>query len=186
LRTFWPTVVAGLAGSSLAAVAATKDWWTGERPQLPDQLLTRFDSPVTNALALVALAAWGVILVTRGRFRRVIAGLAALACLGGLVTVATGLRLTHDATRQDDGIVGSASITAWPVVAAGCLLIALLASLAAVRLAPTWPEMSRKYDAPAAVPAAGVTFADSVNLDVWKALDEGIDPTDASPENRSE
>ncbi|MFT4287286.1 Trp biosynthesis-associated membrane protein [Nocardioides sp.] len=182
MRSFWPTVTAGAAGSGFAAVAATKNWWTGERPQLPEQLLTRFDSPVTNALALVALAAWGVVLVTRGRFRRAIAGLAALAAAGALVTVATGLRLTHDAAREEDGILGSASITAWPIIAAGCLLLALLASVAAVRLAPTWPEMSRKYDAPAAVPAAGI----SENLDVWKALDQGLDPTDASPEKPSE
>ncbi len=178
MRSFGLTVAAGVAGSGLAALAATKDWWTGSRPKLPEQLLTSFDSPVTNALALVVLASWGVVLVTRGRFRRFVAALAVLAAAGGLLTIWTGLRASHDVASGDGGITGSASLSWWPVAAGIGLVTALLAALVALRLAATWPEMSKKYDAPATVPAAGL----SENLDVWKALDQGLDPTESRSE----
>ncbi len=57
-----------------------------------------------------------------------------------------------------------------------------MASLAAVRLAPQWPEMGSRYDAPTSAAAAGAVVARPVaeqsNLDLWRSLDEGHDPTD--------
>ena len=38
--------------------------------------------PLAGALALVLLACWGVLLVTRARIRRVVAGLALLVAVG--------------------------------------------------------------------------------------------------------
>ena len=55
----------------------------------------------------------------------------------------------------------------------GCLLTAA-AFLVAVRGAGRWPEMSRRYDAPGdGVGSDGRTGA----TDLWRALDEGRDPT---------
>ena len=52
-------------------------------------------------------------------------------------------------------------------------------TVAAVRLVPGWPEMGRRYDAPAdAAPAAPEKAPEEQeNLDLWKAMDEGHDPT---------
>ena len=45
-----------------------------------------------------------------------------------------------------------------------------------------WPEMGRRYDAPAdgAAVAPTTPVEEQSSLDVWKAIDEGRDPTDAS------
>ena len=57
------------------------------------------------------------------------------------------------------------------VAAVGCVLTTLLA----VRLVPAWPEMGRRYDAP---PGRRAPAEPQGNLEIWKALDEGHDPTD--------
>jgi hypothetical protein len=65
-------------------------------------------------------------------------------------------------------------------VAAVAAVLAVLTTLAAVRLVPTWPEMGRKYDAPVDTttsPAAEQPPEEQENLDLWKAMDEGRDPT---------
>ena len=60
------------------------------------------------------------------------------------------------------------------------------APVLAVRLVPTWPEMGRRYDAPAdatpdrtevAAQEPGEEPGQQENLDLWKAMDEGRDPT---------
>ena len=67
--------------------------------------------PLAGALALVALAAWGVLLVTRGRVRRVMAALAALASLGVLVAVVVGCRdAAGPASRDELRAVGASSV----------------------------------------------------------------------------
>ena len=45
---------------------------------------------------------------------------------------------------------------------------------------PGWPEMGRRYDAPADATAerAAPLPEEQENLDLWKAMDEGRDPTD--------
>jgi hypothetical protein len=58
-------------------------------------------------------------------------------------------------------------------------VLTVLTTLAAVRLVPTWPEMGRRYDAPAdTAPAPSEQPAEEQeNLELWKAMDEGRDPT---------
>ncbi|HVK30633.1 MAG TPA: Trp biosynthesis-associated membrane protein [Nocardioides sp.] len=195
-RTFGPTVLLGLAGSGFAAIAGHKEMLT-----LPEATLTAagglarsvqdrsVEFPLAGALALVALAAWGVLLVTRGFVRRVVAGLALVASAGiGLVVVIGGF-------VQDDSATGDLAIrlglnasavdverTPWLWITLLSALVGLLAAGAAVRLVPDWPEMGSRYDAPTAAsdtpaPPAGEPSERS-NLDLWKSLDEGSDPTD--------
>lgn len=170
-RSFWLTVLAGAGGSGLAAYAGAQDWVRSDSTDPLSTLRASLDSPATTSLALVALAAWGVVLVTRGRVRRAVAalgGLAALAPLLGVWSTRSSLLEEHAGT----------SATAWPwVAAAGCLLAAA-AGVVAVLRAPTWPEMGRKYDAPGATgEEAPASLDEQSNLDIWKALDEGRDPT---------
>jgi hypothetical protein len=171
MRSFWITVLVGVAGAGLAAYAGGRDW---VRIQAAGDPITAvgvsLDSPATTALSLVALAAWGVFLVTRGWFRRgvaILAGVAALAPVLGVWSTRSHLLETH----------ADSVATAWPWVAvAGCLVSAAAAAVAVAR-APGWPEMGRKYDAPAGAETPVVPVEEQSSLDVWKALDEGHDPT---------
>ena len=82
-RTFVPVVLLGVASAGVAAVAGTKPWVSGEAGGIRSDssgalgsalsLDSVAESPLAAALSLVLLACWGVLLVTRGRFRRAIA-----------------------------------------------------------------------------------------------------------------
>ncbi|WP_028658782.1 Trp biosynthesis-associated membrane protein [Nocardioides insulae] len=200
-RTFGPVVLLGLAGGGLAALAGTKAW--AEPVSGPNADSTALDLaqlagtvpgdvPLAGALGLVALASWGVILVTRGLVRRLVAGLAALASLGVLATVVDAWLTLPDEVVDASAAVGAAGIEAdwtlwiWAALVGG--LVGLLAAVAAVRLAPDWPEMGRKYDAPAAAAAAAPTIPveERHSLDLWKALDQGDDPTESSAPTEDE
>ncbi|TQL69191.1 putative membrane protein (TIGR02234 family) [Nocardioides albertanoniae] len=175
---FGPTVIAGLGGAALAAWAGSNDWVKVTAPgPMPADLN---DSPGTTGLALVALAAWGVVLVTRGLVRRLVAALAGLAGIGVIVTF-----FGHAGTDALGRAVESEVVwgetqratTPWPYLALLGAVVTIAAAVAGVRLAPRWPEMGRKYDAPAAAEPAAKPLEEQSTLDVWKSLDEGRDPT---------
>jgi hypothetical protein len=186
-RAFGPVVLTGLGSAGLAAVAGNRAWvvWTAEGNDTTSMLrITGDDSatvPLGGALALVLLACWGVVLVTRGRVRRLVAVLALLAAAGMLLTAVVGVRSAADGLRDDVARLGvdtlSTHVGAWFWVYLVCSAIALAAAAAAVRWLPSWPEMGVRYDAPGAGPATAET-----DLDLWRALDEGRDPT--LPERR--
>lgn len=173
-RTFWPTVLLGAAGAVLAAYAGHRDWISlGHRDPFAPADQTGLDSPATTALALVALAAWGVVLVTRGIVRR------AVALLGALAAIAPVAALWHTVHHLESTHAGSHS-TVWPWLALAGSLVSFVAAVLAVRTAPQWPEMGAKYDAPADAAAAAHTHEpveEQSSLDLWKSLDEGHDPT---------
>ena len=193
-RTFGPVVLVGLTSAVLAAVAGTKPWVTGESGGVASDdggamssvlsLDSVAESPLAAALSLVVLACWGVLLVTRGRFRRAIAVLALVTALGLVAaTVEAFFNLPDalaDALLEVSGVDAvSTSLTAWYAVAMVAALVCVAASLAAVRLVGSWPEMGTKYDAPAGAQGGGARGEDvpTENIDIWKALDEGRDPT---------
>jgi uncharacterized membrane protein (TIGR02234 family) len=181
-RSFGPTVLVGLAGAALAAVAGAKDWArvSGDAAGLKVQAAVKGSeaAPLVTALALVALAAWGVVLVTRGRVRQVVAAVGALASLGALLATV----LAHGTTTADavtaitgKGATGTSfdpALTGWYYAAAVGALASLAASAVAVVAARGWPAMGSKYDAPA-------TRAEkpASEQDMWRAMDEGHDPT---------
>ena len=68
---FGPVVLLGLVSAALAAVASAKPWLgTGSSAGSSDAAMTALDTgtryPLASAVSLVLLAAWGVLLVTRG------------------------------------------------------------------------------------------------------------------------
>ena len=135
-----------------------------------------------TAVALALLAAWGVLLVTRGRLRRVVAVLAALLSLGLVAAVVLGVGSAQDGVRASIEGFGvdcqELDLGSWFWVAVVALPFAVVPAVAAVLLVPTWPEMGRKYDAPASAPAAPAAAPEErENLDLWKDMDEGRDPT---------
>jgi uncharacterized membrane protein (TIGR02234 family) len=187
-RAFGPVVLLGLASGGLAAVSASKAWIAGSTASAAALAVSAGDhgeSPLALALALVLLATWGVVLVTRGRFRLVVAILGAAAALGFAVTTALAPWQLRDALERavleaTGTVERDASVTAWWWAAVVAAVLACAASAACVAWVRQWPEMGAKYDNP----ATGHTGEDpgdapvpTENIDIWKALDEGRDPT---------
>ena len=189
-RTFGPLALLGLAAGALAAVAGHRDWARVRGPSQGEALGLTGQSeagvPLAGALALVLLACWGVVLVTRGRVRRVVAVLGLLTALGMAATTALGYGSAAEGLRHALGQSGIAHPSVgpapwfWTYLAATALSVA--ATAAAVRLVPSWPEMGSRYDAPGSAPAGGRNRVDPTPVDLWRAMDEGRDPT--LPEER--
>lgn len=191
-RTFLPTVLAGLAGAGLVALAGTKAWVSpagdsanSEVTQLIQAAAGRSGSSASTAIALVVLAAWGVVLVTRGRFRRVVAWFGAAAALVLFVVVVAGWNLARQQLLDEYAPYADThpdtSWTAWAYAAAVGAVLALGAGVFALRHVRGWPEMGSRYDAPTASASGAGSPAQPVeeqsSLEIWKSLDEGEDPT---------
>ena len=111
--------------------------------------------------------------------RRFVAGLALLAGVGVLGCVVTAPFTLPDQVRGQLPVSTSAtavSPTGWYVTAAVAAALSAAVLVVAWLRAPGWPTMSSRYDAPAGRPAT--TAATPAPVDLWKALDEGQDPTD--------
>lgn len=185
-RSFGPTVLAGLAGATLGAVASARDWAdaSGRAGGVAVTAAAKGSesAPLALALGLVALAAWGVVLVVRTRTRRVVAAIGALATAGLLAATVVAFGRTQDdaaralAARGVTGDVAQASLTGWYWATLVGGVLALVAFAAALRLAPGWPAMGTRYDAPA-TRAAQEEAAPASEQDMWRALDDGRDPT---------
>lgn len=192
-----PTLLVALASGALLAVAGDRPWVDVEGAPEPvegagQQVVTGLDLATTNptvtALALVALAALGVVLVLRGVVRRVVAVVALLAALGVAATVVGGFLGVDDRVAEEvangplDGAATSWTVWAWASAPAALLLLAACAL--AVRDVRRWPEMGRRYDAPAGAAAARGREAGTADLsersalEIWRDLDEGRDPTE--------
>jgi uncharacterized membrane protein (TIGR02234 family) len=188
--TFGPVLLAGLAAGALAAVAATKPWVEGSSGTVDTgsssyasalEITAAQESPLAAALGLVVLACWGVVLVTRGRLRRGVAVLGAVSAAGLVVTTVVAAWSLRDqlagALVQASGAdAASVSLTGWYVAALVAAVVVVLTTAAAVRFVPGWPEMGSRYDAPAGAAAADASEPEG-NLEIWKAIDEGRDPT---------
>lgn len=196
-RTFGPVVLLGLVGAGLAAVGGHKTMLAvqgvylntlqGVNPTAALQARDGIDFPLAGALALVVLAAWGVVLVARGGFRRVVGVLTVVAAVGVLAVLVVGgfVQEGNAASDLTDRLGLSDTVpldpTGWFWATLLGALLTLAAAVAAVRLAPGWPEMGSRYDAPAAAAdSARATTApaeEQTNIELWKSLDEGHDPT---------
>lgn len=181
-RSFGPTVLIGLAGAGLAAVGGARTWATSVGDAGGVRVEASVDGaeaqPLATALALVVLAAWGVVLVTRGRVRRVLAAVGLAAAVGVLVAVGLAFdsaqadALDAAVTKGATGDTFSTSLSPWYYLTGLGALLTGAAAAMAVRHAPRWPAMGSRYDAPTARGGAS-----EAGEDMWRALDEGRDPT---------
>lgn len=178
-------MLAGLATTGLTAVAAAQPWFRapvdhravigiGDAPN-------EADMPLALACALVMLAGWGVVLVTGAVTRRAVL---VVGFLAGLVVAGCAVRapfvLPDQVTEQLEGAEVAVGPTGWYVAACVAVVLAVATMVAGWRLAPRWPTMSSRYDAPATATAtdpASDPAAEADDLALWKALDEGRDPT---------
>ncbi len=182
-RSFGPVVLGGLAAAALTAVGSARDWAvaTGDNAGVPVTGAAdgARSAPVALALALVALAAWGVLLVVRGRVRQVVAAVGALAA-GGVVIAVVGafggvqgdaIEAAQAAGATSDAF--SSGLGGWYWTTTVAAVLSTVALVVAVLKAPGWPAMGARYDSPAVAREASATSGE----DLWKALDEGRDPT---------
>ena len=183
-RTFGPVVLVGVLAGTAAAMSGTQAWFGGDGSRTTgdggfestlSMTVGGADVPALNALALVALACWGVVLVTRGRFRRLVAAVGLVASAGAVAAAANAWLALPDALRDSYAETGitdpDLGSTGWAWIGSVAAVVGVVASLAAVRFVGSWPEMGRRYDAPGAVAAP------QSDLDLWKVMDEGRDPT---------
>jgi uncharacterized membrane protein (TIGR02234 family) len=183
---FGPTLLIGLAGAVLASVAGARTWATASGSAAGVAVRAGVkgseSAPLVVALGLVTLAAWGVVLVLRGRVRRAVAVVGAAASVGVVAATAAAFsRAQSDAVdavtaKGATGDVVATSLTGWYYVAALGGLAALAAFVVAVVASPGWPAMGSRYDAPAARSATQARPA--AEPDLWRALDDGRDPTE--------
>ena len=135
-RTFAPVVLLGLASAGLAALAGSRAWVDFDVVEDSDSGSGAYSStigitldalpaaPLVAALALVVLASWGVLLVTRGRFRRGVALLAVVASAGMLAAAGVAFATTPDSLRDtfaDLQVPIDVHRTAWPWVGLAAL-----------------------------------------------------------------
>lgn len=180
-----PTVCLGLASAALATAAAARTWAEARTREVGLQVesATGVDvAPLVLPLTLVLLAAWGTVLVLRRRGRRAVA---VLGLLSGVTAGLAALLRAPDAAAVASDMLGNAadvstSLTWWPAVTVAGALVSGAAFVVVWLRAPTWPEMSGRYDAPrsaAGDQAPGGGGAVTEPRDLWKAQDAGNDPT---------
>jgi uncharacterized membrane protein (TIGR02234 family) len=185
-RSFGPTVLLGLGAAVLTAVAAGREWATASSLAggVDVEAAARGSSsaPLAMSLALVALAAWGVVLVLRGRMRQAVAAVGALASAGVLAAVVAAFgRAQDDAgaavlASGGTGDVVASSLTSWYFVCGAGAVLTLGAFAVAVVASGRWPAMGSRYDAPGARGPGGASTT-ATEQDMWHALDDGRDPT---------
>lgn len=187
-RLYAPVVLATLAVGGIAFFAAGRTW--AESQVVSEGLAPATVSvsgtdaqPLVSALALVVVTAALAILAAGPRLRRVVGVLTILAAgTGAVVVPRSGSDRLSDAlttaAEKSAAYTGPASLTdishsPWDLVTIAAFVIAVVLGAVTVRLGPKWPTMSSRYDAPAARPAT----SDLSDTDMWKAMDDGHDPT---------
>lgn len=170
-----------LVGGGLGLAAAAQPWWRAVGEGVAVGISgTQSTGGLAQALAVVVLAGTLLILALQSRGRRLV-GTSLLAVGAGLVLVGLlRLRPSADAVRAQvrqssltDQFALQATPWGWVYAGAGALVV-LGAALTAVT-AGRWPSRPDRFTR-AAVAPRGVTAADEA-IDVWKALDAGVDPT---------
>jgi uncharacterized membrane protein (TIGR02234 family) len=178
------TVVALLAAGAVALFAVTRAWASANvrTPGLPtDQVsVSGIDAaPILAGLAVVIVAAALGVVAAGGWLRQVIglliAAVAGVAALRALTLNAGGTalgRALRDSTAYIGGINPPVDGAIWPWVATGAFAAAALLGVVVAVRGRSWPRMSARYERATPSPAALVD-----DSDLWRAQDEGQDPT---------
>lgn len=187
-RLYAPVVLATLAAGGLAFFAAGRTWAKADvRPEglaAAKVTVSGADAqPLVSALAIIVVTAALAILAAGPRLRRVIGVLTVIVGLVGAVVVprsgTDGLKdaVTSAAEKSPaytgPDALGSISYVPWDLLTIAAFVLALLLGVVTLRLAPQWPTMSSRYDAPTSRPVKD----DPTGTDMWKAMDRGDDPT---------
>lgn len=191
-RWYAPTVLALLACGGLIFFAASRTWLTATVTSsgLPSDVVdvTGGDAqPIVPALGLVIAAAGLAVLATRGRLRQFVGLLTFVVGVMVVIVVLAGdgtrTSTLTDAIEQSTAFTGDNSPPAkekvlWPGVVVVAAVAATVLGAITVLAGRSWPSMSGRYEAPGR-PSDGrpVDLHRAEGADLWKALDEGEDPT---------
>jgi uncharacterized membrane protein (TIGR02234 family) len=187
MRKLYAPAVLGLVITGGAAWVAARQPWTvtvigaGKLPGSTIQTSGADAFAALPALGLVILAAGLGVLASSGWIRRVVGALVMVVGSGGLALAAAAIQHGIAEARNEylatspawsGDIVGTRiNWTLWPWLATGAFALAIALGLLATLCARIWPTMSARYDAP----RRGVSGDEPADL--WKALDDGQDPT---------
>jgi uncharacterized membrane protein (TIGR02234 family) len=177
----------GVVGGVLVLVTGAQPWWraTGEGVAVAFTG-TETTAGLSQALGVVALAGWLLVLALRTRGRQVVAALLALAGAGAVLVGSLGLRPSAAAVRTQVREVSLADqfgldATGWSYGYAAAGLLVLAGGVLVLLTAPRWPGRTDRFSRDA--PVRPATTAADDPADVWRAQDAGLDPT-AAPEPR--
>ena len=187
-RLYGPSVLAGLAVGGFAFFAAGRVWGTTQvlASGLPSDTVTVTGTealPVVSALALVIVAGSIAVLATSARLRRIVGAVLVITGLVGAVLAfrydgpvldALGTAVNESPAFTGNNTPDVHGMTSWPIIAAVAFVLAAILGVLVVTYGLRWPTMGRKYDSPSARTSAESPESES---DLWKALDEGRDPT---------
>lgn len=187
-RLYGPSVLGAIATGGLTFVAASRTWMHAsvEAKGVPSASVDVSGSDavaLVPALALVIVAAALAVIAASVRIRRIVGVLIVVVAVIGFVVVlrADGnLSAALDtAVKDSPAFIGTnvpdeIAQSAWRWVAALGFVLSALVGAVITRFGARWPTMGRKYDAPKA--HAPVDELES-EADIWKALDDGRDPT---------
>jgi uncharacterized membrane protein (TIGR02234 family) len=120
-------------------------------------------------------------LQTRGR--RMIGGLLLLVGIGLTVVGILGLQPSADAVRGQVHEVSQAetfnlTVTVWPWIFTGAGMPVAVAAVLTMITAGSWAVRSDRFQA---APSKAEAVASEDPVELWKALDAGLDPTADSP-----
>lgn len=193
---FAAALVLQLLGSALVLLIATRHWQTAHvvRPHpLTDQsfgLSGRSLDSASTALAVVALAGVVAILAVRGWPRRVIGLVVAAVGVGvvwrslqhaSAVSLNRAYALHGDAKNINLGTALPASHVAahpvWAWLSAICGLFVVIAGALVTARGHRWAGMSTRYESPVVTAVDAQAERARADASLWKALDEGDDPT---------
>lgn len=188
-RLLAPVVLGLLALGGLAYLAMSRVWVsaTVSADGVPRDTVTVTGAsavPLASALALVVAASALAILAGSPRVRRVLGALVAVAAVAGFVAVlASGGavdRALAEAVEASPSFLGdnrpdAEQHASWALVAGAAFALAGGLGALTASLGPRWATMGRRYESPVARPAG---TGDEPDGDMWKAFDEGRDPTE--------
>lgn len=173
----------GVLGGVLTLVTGAQPWWraTGEGVAVAFTG-TETTAGLSQALGVVALAGWLLVLVLRTRGRQVVGVLLGLAGAGAVLVGVLRQRPSAAEVRTQVREVSLADqfgllATGWSYGYAAAGLLVLAGGLLVLLTAPHWPRRPDRFTRENAVRAVRVDTDDPAA--VWRAQDAGLDPTAA-------
>jgi uncharacterized membrane protein (TIGR02234 family) len=171
-------------GSALALLASQQPWWRAtDEGVVLSASGTEATGGLSQALAIVALAGTLLMLALQTRGRRMTGGLLLLVGIGLTVVGILGLQPSADAVRRQAQEVSLAetfdlTVTVWPWIFTGAGMTVAGAAALTMITAGTWAVRSDRFQA---APGKAEAVASEDPVELWKALDAGVDPTADSP-----
>jgi uncharacterized membrane protein (TIGR02234 family) len=196
-------IVGGLAAGGLALLGVSLPWARLEITVrgVPSSTIEVSGSdavPWVAALTMVILAGALAIVPTGGWLRRAVGVVVGLASAGAAIGTLTAGSAIDDALSEqlaespasggvdDAAMVAAADHPAWRWLTLGGSVAGLAAGVYVTARGHRWATMGSRYDAPAGRRRGPEAEPDDVtteetesteNADLWRALDEGRDPT---------